>query len=94
MDFGVAIQAGTVEHPRRIRKTGDGLVLALDMTALAQLRSAHAQQIYIVRSVRCMAGQAVFLNRRVLPEEWAAFFRMALEAGVIYGVGAEHLLRL
>ena len=90
VDFGVAIQAGTVQYPGRIRKAGDGLVLALDVAVLAKLRQAHAEQVYVVGTVRGMAGQAVLLNRRVLPEKRSALLGVALEAGVIDGIRAEH----
>ena len=90
----MTIQARAIEYPGRIRKAGHRLVLALDVARLAKLGSPQAEQIHIVRAMWGMAVHAVFLNRRMLPEEWSAFFRMTVEAGVIDGVGAKHLLSL
>lgn len=41
-----------------------------------------------------MAVQAILLCWRVLPQKWTALVSVALEAGVIDGVRAKHLLRL
>lgn len=43
------------------------------MTALAEHRDAHRQEMGVVRAVRGVTAQAVVANRAMLPEKRAAF---------------------
>lgn len=50
---------------------------------LAQVGLSAHQQVFVVRTMRCMAIATVFLYRRVFPQKWPAFFGMAIEALLI-----------
>lgn len=60
------------------------------MAALAKKRRPVVEELCVIASVRCMAGQAVLINRRMFPHERPSFFRMARITEFIHGVRLDH----
>lgn len=59
------------------------------MALLAQDRTRHDKQLFIVGTVGRMAIGAIVTNRGVLEQEGPALFRMAIVAGLIDAIGLE-----
>src|SRR5262245_13326186 len=74
-------------HPARLRRMR-GRVVAL----LAETRLRHFQQLLVRGAMRVVAIAAVLHDRWVLPQEWAAFLRVAGEAGLIHGCSNKELV--
>ena len=52
---------------------------------LAETRRGHLEHGVIVGAMRVVAIQTAFLDRRMLPEEGAAFFSVTFVASVVDG---------
>lgn len=65
----------------------------IQMTRLAEPRSILRQKLFVIRTMRLMAVQAIFANRWVLPQERPAFFRMAFIALLVYRICDDHFRR-
>jgi len=63
------------------------------MTLLAKEGNRCNQQRALIRAVRRVAVQAVLAHRRMLEQEGPAFFRVALIARLIDGVGLQQRIR-
>jgi len=90
MDNGMAVRAASTHHLLRgggrwrniIATVERGRMIGFTMALLAQERLSHLQHTELVGAVRIVAIGAVFTHRLMLPQEWAAFFRMALITGL------------
>ena len=61
----------------------------IGMTLLAKEGNRRDQQRVLIRSMRRVAVQAVLAHRRMLEQEGSTFFRMALIARLVDGVGLQ-----
>src|ERR1035437_1620570 len=83
MDQGMAIRASPVEYEANRRQLRSPRMAGGGMTLLAEPRRADLQQLRAGRAVSFMAVEAVLHDRRVLPQERPAPFRVALVAGLV-----------
>lgn len=60
-----------------------------DVALLAQPRLPANQQVLEIGAMGCMAIGAIFLHRRVFPQERTAFLGMAVIAGLVEGVARQ-----
>lgn len=99
MNFGMTVQAGAGIQP-----VGRGAALKgvetgqevsdmprVVMTGFAQLRRPVSQELQMIAPMNGMTCLAVLLHGRMFPEEWPAFFGMALVAKFIRRSGFDHL---
>lgn len=70
------VGGGSAARNRRVRR---GIV-----ALLAQARFGHLQQLFVRGPVWVVTVAAVLYDRRMLPEERPAFFRVAGETDLIY----------
>ncbi len=85
----VAIAAAIEQYETRgvagrqtIGRVGNTGVAGLAVALLAKQRFGHCEQSPVVGAMRTMALAAIFGCRGVLPEKWATFLRMAIQAGI------------
>ena len=94
--------AWQVMQPRAIRRSSGCVPVASDcgvcrsfgmahaaVALLAQERNRRDQQRVLVRTVRRVAIEAAFADRRVLEQEWPALLGMALRAGLVDRIGLQ-----
>lgn len=105
--LAVAVLAGPVEQPvagqlehiavlcdRGGIKTVQGAgVPRIGVALLAEVRPLGDQELVMGGAVRVMTGSAVLRGRRMLPEERSPFFRVALVALLVEGVGGYQFIR-
>jgi len=100
MDGTMAVQAGAGEESvvgaaavetsaGIIRGTG---VLGPVMAVLADIGNFFGQQFGVSAAMGRMTDKAVLLNRRMLPDKGASFFRMTLVTQLIDGIFLDHVL--
>ena len=97
MDVRVTGQAASAHHPligMNTRAQGlAGLQVVwmkpIGMTLLAEEGNRRDQQRALIRAMRRVAVQTVLAHRRMLEQEGSAFFRMALIARLVDGVGLQ-----
>ncbi len=61
------------------------------VAALTQQWWLRRQKLSMVATVRHMASQTIFGNRRMFPHKWSALFGMTLETEFIYRISLHHL---
>lgn len=90
MRLCMTVQAVLAEHQRRRHTAGQSIAISretrmsrLRVTALAEHRSAHRKHARVIRAVRIVAVAAIFRDRRMFPKIRAAFFGVAIKAGVV-----------
>ena len=102
MNFGMTVQAGagvqpvgpigtrTLEGVEAGKDTPDmpGCVVA----GLAKMGHPVGEELPMIAAVNRMAGLAILLNRRMLPEEGPPFVRMACVTEVIHGLTPDHFI--
>jgi hypothetical protein len=95
VNLAVAIHATAINGPYVQSLPGGGRVAwqHMNVALLAYQMSAGGQKLGIVRTMRRMTVQAILADRRMIPEEWAAFFGMAGVTDIIGGVLIQHLAR-
>ena len=94
MHHRMTIETAPVESIYGIGGQVSRLMSPLHMALLAEARDLRDQHLVVGRAVGVVAGQAIFLNRRVLPKEGCFLLRMALETFVIEGLGVDQLFSL
>ena len=95
MNIGVTIQTCPgIELARRTaavetgeRRIGSSRMSACIMAVLAELRRILDQKFGMVAAVRCMAVEAVFLDRRMFEHEGASLFGVTLIAQFVDRIG-------
>ena len=64
----------------------------MNMALLARQIGAGRQKLRIIRTMRAMTAHTILAGWRVLPQEWSAFFGVALVTGGIDGATDQHLV--
>ena len=77
MHHRMAIEATPIECEYGICTQRSGLVPSLHMALLAKARYLGHEHFVAGGAVGRMAGEAVFFNGRVFPEEWRLFLGVA-----------------
>src|ERR1019366_8718913 len=96
VDVAVAVAASTTQHIRGVRETQSAAgsrAMHGAVAFVAQPRTRHFQQIFVVRAVRLVAVQAVLTHRRVFPQHRTALFSMTLVAILVHRSLADQLVR-
>lgn len=96
----MTIQAGTGKHFVGLRRTPKITEVCIErsgmtrciVATLAKLRRTVGQELSMVAPMRGVAGFAVFFNRRMLPHERAALFRMAFVAQIVDGAAFDEFI--
>jgi hypothetical protein len=92
MHLGVAIEAGPTQHEAiaevvicQFGRVGHAGMAGRRVALLAQQRRPADQHRQVVAAVRPVTERAILGCRRMLPQEWAALFRVAEIAGLVDG---------
>jgi hypothetical protein len=89
MNLRVTVGATPIEYKKRLWALGGGGMPGLHMAALAEPGFLHHQHFRVAGAMGVVAVSAILHHRRVLPEEWSSFIRMAFKAGFIHGIGGQ-----
>ena len=83
MNLRMAVGTPSIESEARCRQLRSSGMPRFVVALLAEPRHAGFQELRPTRAMRVMATCAVFRNRRVLPQERTAAFRVALVAVLV-----------